>query len=240
VIRETASQSSNQKPPKSSYPVGKHNEGPLTRLQRFITGGSEKTYLVSDLHFGHEMTLLFVPRPFNSTHDMNKALVQNWNDTVKPGDVVWNLGDLSWTKPVGFWTRMLNGKILHIKGNHDRPAKWKKRYAILRRGEHTFFLVHDPDDPVIPRDYQGWIIHGHHHGGRDINGNSYPFIDGVNKRINVVCELTDYKPVDMDWLVSLNLDMIKRMDNTDDTPEQWADGEERPPLPHPRATPRTR
>jgi calcineurin-like phosphoesterase family protein len=96
-----------------------------------------------------------------------------------------------------------------------------KRYAVIKRGGQTFFRVHDPDDKSIPRGYTGWVVHGHHHGGHDQFGNEYPFIDGVNRRINVVCELTDYKPVDLDWLVGLNLDTIRRMDNTGAEPERW-------------------
>jgi calcineurin-like phosphoesterase family protein len=200
----------------------------------------KKTFLISDLHFGHELTLLFVPRPFDSTHDMNIALVKNWNDTVKSGDVIWHLGDLNWTQRPKFWIHKLHGKAIYIQGNHDRRSKWMKTYAILRRGEHAFFLVHDPDDPIIPKDYMGWIVHGHHHGGHDKDGKLYPFIDGINKRINVVAELIDYRPVDLDWIVSLNLDTIKWMSTINDVPQRWAEGEVRPPLPHPRVKPKSR
>ncbi|MGA2913511.1 MAG: metallophosphoesterase family protein [Methanoregula sp.] len=199
----------------------------------------KKTFLISDLHFGHELTLLFVPRPFESTHDMNVALVKNWNDTVKSGDVIWHLGDLNWTQRPKFWIHKLHGKVMYIQGNHDR-SRWMKRYAILRRGEHAFFLVHDPDDYVIPESYKGWIIHGHHHGGRDKDGNLFPFIDGINKRINVVAELINYRPVDLDRIVSLDLDTIKWMSTINDVPQRWAEGEEKPPLPVPRAKPKLR
>jgi calcineurin-like phosphoesterase family protein len=183
--------------------------------------GEKKTFLISDLHFGHEMTLLFVPRPFNSTHEMNVALVSNWNDAVRRDDLIWHLGDLNWTQRPGFWINKLSGKKLFIRGNHDR-SKWMKRYAAIKRGRYSFFLVHDPDDRNVPKGFTGWVIHGHHHGGRDKFGNEYPFIDGVKKRINVVCELTDYKPVDLDWLVGLNLAAIKRMDTVSARPILWS------------------
>lgn len=201
----------------------------------------KKTFLISDLHFGHELTLLFVPRPFESTHDMNIALIKNWNDTVKSGNTIWHLGDLNWTQHPKFWIQKLHGKAIYIRGNHDSHSKWMKSYAILRRGEHTFFLVHNPeDDRCIPESYTGWIIHGHHHGGHDKDGNLFPFIDGINKRINVVAELINYRPVDLDWIVSLNLDTIKWMSTINDVPQRWADGEERPPLPMPRVKPKPR
>ena len=173
------------------------------------------------MHFGHEMTLLFVPRPFNTTHEMNVTLVSNWNDAVRRDDIIWHLGDLNWTQRPGFWINKLSGKKLFIRGNHDR-SRWMKRYAIIKRGGNTFFLVHDPEDRAIPQGFTGWVIHGHHHGGRDKFGNEYPFIDGVKRRINVVCELTEYKPVDLDWLVGLNLATIKRMDTVSAKPTLWS------------------
>ena len=173
------------------------------------------------MHFGHEKTLFFVPRPFDTTHEMNLALISNWNKVVKPGDLVWNLGDFTWTQPTKFWAKKLNGHILFIRGNHDRYAKWKKHFAMIKRSGHAFVLIHDPDDRAVPHDFEGWIVHGHHHGGRDKDGNEYPFIDGVRRRINVVVELTNYRPVDLDWIVGLGLNTIKRMDNVDAIHERW-------------------
>jgi calcineurin-like phosphoesterase family protein len=210
--------------------------GILDTIRRIIHGASssptQRTFLISDLHFGHELTLLFVPRPFGTAHEMNIALVSNWNSVVGKNDLVWHIGDLSWTQPARFWMNKLNGRVLFIRGNHDRSARWMKRYAIIKRGGQTFFLVHDPDDRIIPQGYTGWVVHGHHHGGHDQFGNEYPFIDGVKKRINVVCELTDYKPVDLDWLLGLNLDTIKRLDNVGAEPERWipATGERTKPV----------
>lgn len=179
-----------------------------------------KTFLISDMHFGHELTLLFVPRPFESTHDMNIKLVENWNSVVRSKDTVWHLGDLNWTHTASMWKHKLNGNVRFVKGNHDR-SNWMQKYAILRRGKHTFLLVHDPHDKTIPENYSGWVIHGHHHGGIDQYKHRYPFIDGFNRRINVVCELTNYKPVDLDWIVSLNLDTIKWMNTVLDCPLRW-------------------
>jgi len=197
------------------------NEMNFINQLKIAISGEPKTFLISDLHLGHEMTLLFVPRPFNTTHEMNIALIANWNAIVGRNETIWHLGDLNWTHRPGFWMKKLVGKKLFIRGNHDR-SRWMKRYAVIKRGGYSFFLVHDPDDRIVPKGFTGWIIHGHHHGGRDKFGNEYPFIDGIKKRINVVCELTDYKPVDLDWIVGLNLAAIKRMDTVSAKPDLWS------------------
>ena len=46
----------------------------------------------------------------------------------------------------------------------------------------------------------------------DSNKTLYPFIDGKRKNINVACEVVDYTPVSIDWLLSLDIDTIIRME----------------------------
>ena len=58
-------------------------------------------------------------------------------------------------------------------------------------------------------DGTAWVVHGHKHNN-DIR--NYQFINGKRKTINVNAELINYKPLDIDFLVSLNIDSIKRMD----------------------------
>ena len=51
----------------------------------------------------------------------------NWNAKVAPGDTVYHLGDFSMGgKQNVFLRRRLNGKIILIKGNHDRAEALMK------------------------------------------------------------------------------------------------------------------
>jgi hypothetical protein len=49
----------------------------------------------------------------------------------------------------------------------------------------------------------------------------YPFINGGRKTMNVSAELTNYKLVSLEYLLSLDLDSIKRMRTIDSQPERW-------------------
>ena len=49
----------------------------------------------------------------------------------------------------------------------------------------------------------------------------YPFIDGKKRNINVACELVNYTPVSLDWIVSMNIDKVKRMDSIESKPIKW-------------------
>ena len=159
-----------------------------------------KTFITSDLHLDHTNIIKYCKRPFLNTEDMNKTLVDNWNNTISNKDTVYFLGDLAYGKGsrnTDYWLKQLNGKIIFIKGNHDKSDKIKFHETyILEYGEYKFFLSHEPEQ--VPKDWDGWAICGHHHNNKL---EEYPFIDKKHKRINVSIELTKFRPVDMDELI---------------------------------------
>lgn len=80
------------------------------------------TWFTADLHFGHRNIIDYCNRPFPDTDSMNRALIENWNDTVDPVDTVWVLGDFALgtiadTLPLA---RELHGRKVLVAGNHDR------------------------------------------------------------------------------------------------------------------------
>jgi calcineurin-like phosphoesterase family protein len=188
----------------------------------------QKIFVVSDTHFDHANIIDYCSRPFrrsNGSRDvesMNRTLINNWNRIISPNDIVYFLGDLAFgrgSRPPGYWLRRLNGHKIMVRGSHDRYIRGAKKVHILNYNGARFLLVHDPNDV---RNWDGWVIHGHKH--RDKNGNcpsQYPFINGYNKTVNVNVELTGYKPVNLDYLCSLGLDRIKRMNTINSIPEKW-------------------
>jgi len=77
-------------------------------------------YFTSDHHFDHNNVIKYCDRPYVSVQEMNEMLIKNWNDTVKPEDEVYYLGDFSLSfKPVLEVTHRLNGKKYLVPGNHD-------------------------------------------------------------------------------------------------------------------------
>lgn len=176
-------------------------------------------YLIGDLHLDHANIIHYCARPFlfSDVEEMNNVLIDNWNNTVRDNPVYF-LGDLSFgrgSRPADFWLRKLKGNIHFIRGNHEAGVKNSKDYEILEYKKHKFLLVHDPDNPPIKWD--GWTIHGHKHNNDMKN---YPFINGEKKTINVGAELLNYKPIDLDFIISLKLDSIKRMGLVDSKPER--------------------
>ncbi len=64
--------------------------------------------------------------------------------------------------------------------------------SLLDYGGFRFLLVHDPADTQT--EFDGWVIHGHHHNN-DLR--HYPFIDFEHRRINVSAEVIGYIPVNL-------------------------------------------
>lgn len=182
----------------------------LNAEQKFI-------YFIGDLHLDHANIIHYCARPFASSNveEMNNILIDNWNNTVKNNEIYF-LGDLSsgrGAKSANYWLERLKGKIHFIKGSHDTNVVDSKEYEVLQYGRYKFLLTHDPDR--LPINWNHWVIHGQKHNN-DVK--NYPFINGDRKTINVSAELVNYRPVSLDFLTSLKLDSIKRMDTIDSIP----------------------
>jgi len=194
----------------------------LFRCSKGIDGGNPgpvqgSPYVISDLHLDHTNIIDYCARPFNPSDvgEMNELLVDNWNKTVGDNDVYF-LGDLSAGKaarPADYWLGKLSGNNHFIRGCHDGDLQKASDYEVLKHGRYNFLLVHDPER--LPEAWNGWIIHGHKHNNDMKN---FPFINGDRRTINVCPEVTNYRPVSLDYLTSLKLAAIKRMDTIDSAP----------------------
>ena len=80
------------------------------------------TFVTADLHFDHAAILKHTGRPFRDLDDMNRSLVEKWNDLVHKRDLVYILGDFAF-KNHAHWLDQLNGKKILILGNHDEMSQ---------------------------------------------------------------------------------------------------------------------
>ena len=116
-----------------------------------------KIFLTSDTHFGHDRAFLWGSRGFTSSQEHDEAIIQNWNETVGPDDIVYHCGDLMLgDNAYGIeCIKQLNGHIKLIRGNHDTDARWKL-YAtlpnveligwaeVIKYKKYQFYLSHHP------------------------------------------------------------------------------------------------
>src|SRR3954465_15308876 len=82
----------------------------------YIEEGEMKVYLVSDWHLNHKNIATYCDRPENFT----ELILERHNQTVKPGDLVINLGDVAIGKhrDAEEIIRKMNGRKMLVRGNH--------------------------------------------------------------------------------------------------------------------------
>jgi len=171
-------------------------------------------YFTSDTHFGHENILKYCNRPFASVEDMNEKLCERWNSRVGPGDTVYHLGDFAMGQKHNVYIRKkLNGKVILVKGNHDRSDTIMKdagfdevvRNMTIDLDGYKIYMahipVHLPDptdrhyDPSLvqqPPSYYDYFLCGHVHQQWKKNG----------KTINVGVDVSDYYPLTLQELLN--------------------------------------
>ena len=86
------------------------------------------TFFFSDPHFGHYNIIEYQSRPFQTTDEMDTALVERWNRVVMSGDHVYLLGDISLHEPEKTYEILhrLHGTITLVLGNHDNRQEMEK------------------------------------------------------------------------------------------------------------------
>jgi calcineurin-like phosphoesterase family protein len=167
-------------------------------------------WFTSDTHFRHAMVAQL--RGFASAEEHDEAVIARWNDTVRPGDTVWHLGDVGMSR--GFLPLLgrLHGTIHLITGNHDaawpghrdshrHQREWLEHFASVqafarrkigarhvllshfpRTGDHTEVERHDQ---YRLRSGELPVLHGHTHS-RERGGGA---------QIHVGLDAWDLRPV---------------------------------------------
>lgn len=170
-------------------------------------------FFTSDPHYGHANIIKYCSRPFSSVEEMNEAMIQKWNAVVGPGDTVYVLGDFSMgPKENVFIRKRLNGKVILIKGNHDKKDALLKEAGfdeIHRKLEievdgYKLYLAHipmhlDAGDRYYPSDlkttppvYYDYFLCGHVHDKWKRQG----------KTINVGVDVSDFTPLTLAQLLA--------------------------------------
>jgi hypothetical protein len=175
-------------------------------------------FLVSDTHFGHEKTCTVFKRadgsplrPFGSAEEMDEAMVEAWNDRVRPNDKVYHLGDVVINRKALPILNRLNGDKVLIRGNHDifKDEDYTPYFRSLR-GYHVMngmILSHIPVHPESLGRF-GVNIHGHLHANRVMRDLAVcGRLDVVDTRYHCVCveQTPDFAPI-------LFEDVVKRIE----------------------------
>ena len=86
---------------------------------------TKETFIIADTHFGHDNILKHeLIRKHMLGHSPDDRMVELWNETVKPTDTVFHLGDFAWKgDSIQTYAPILNGIKYLIRGNHDKGVQ---------------------------------------------------------------------------------------------------------------------
>jgi len=171
-----------------------------------------RTFFCSDFHFGHK--LMCRTRNFSSIAEHDATLIKNFNSQVTPQDIVYFLGDFSFSSYTDYLFS-LNGKFHFIEGNHDKGLKeqvcglstkvlsYTKGYSNIFINKQPITLCHFPMVSWEKSHYGAWQLFGHHHS---------KFCPSAGKSMNVSMDALNMLPVSFE---DVQLYMNTRSDNWD-------------------------
>jgi calcineurin-like phosphoesterase family protein len=171
-------------------------------------------FLVSDTHFGHAGVCRFTHpddpevklRPWDDPDEMDEEMIRRWNDTVRPNDKVYHLGDVVINRKALKTLARLNGDKVLIRGNHDifRDDEYREYFRELRAYHvmNGMILSHIPVHEASLGRF-GTNIHGHLHASRvkkargvDARTGAVLYGDEIDPRYWCCCvEQTDFAPI---------------------------------------------
>jgi len=165
-----------------------------------------KIYLVTDTHFSHSLMQDYCNRPI----DFERKIINQWKATVKPQDIIYHLGDVTWgsQKQLLQIMQQLPGTKILIRGNHDRnhSNNWFIQAgfsAVLEKAQVSgVILSHFPALMTQEEIERGIInVHGHFH-----NSPAKKWEKHLVKRITanhylLILEDVEYRPISMESIV---------------------------------------
>lgn len=187
-------------------------------------GGGQKIYFSSDQHFGHRNVLRFCQRPYETTKEMEKALIDNWNSKVTNNDIVFVLGDFFWfhsRHEIKKVVDKLNGKTIYIvPGNHCKRAAYElcdERVQLLDdisalyirevgkpQVKYEVYVSHMPLMSWPHRERGSYNFFGHIHSGpRSLShvDQDLPFHKGLQYDIGV--DNNEYAPIELEEIINI-------------------------------------
>ena len=169
-------------------------------------------FFIADTHFGHGAIIDLCHRPFRRSEEMDRFIVNRWNEKVSRNDTVYVVGDLFYKhKDPEKILKQLKGKKRLLVGNHD--GGWLNRMNASRYflsvdhfietsdGKHTLVLCHYPL-MSWKHELKSYMIHGHIHN--NTNSLYWSVIRNNPRLLNAGTDINGFEPVSFDEMVINN------------------------------------
>jgi len=129
-----------------------------------------KYFFTSDPHFNHTNIIEYSKGPFGSLNEMNKKIIENWNQRVKREDIGIIVGDFMFRSKdftFEYFNDKLRGNKIFLRGNHDlnNGVKTKITSMVLYHSKQEIFITHRPQDfsnkyaiNLVGHVHEKWLI----------------------------------------------------------------------------------
>jgi calcineurin-like phosphoesterase family protein len=178
-------------------------------------------HFTSDTHFGHKNIVMGVTnwpeevrerscRKFETIEEMDEVLLERINESVKPGDTLYHLGDWSFGEfeNVLAYRKRIRCRNVHlILGNHDHHIERNRAgirgafssvtpYLEISYDKEHIIMCHYPFKTWNRGHHGSWMLHGHCHG-------NLPPDEHNRKTLDVGIDTWDYRPYSFDEMKEL-------------------------------------
>ncbi|MFW5834317.1 MAG: metallophosphoesterase [Pseudomonadota bacterium] len=161
-----------------------------------------KIWFTSDHHFGQGGARGLFRRPFASTAEMDRAMVEAWNAVVAPEDTVWHLGDFAirpTAERVAALLAVLNGTKYLVPGNND-PAVTLE--APGWAGISPLVELEVEGSMLVLCHYALRVWNGQGKGAWNLHGHSHGRLKPLPRQADVGVDAHDFRPVELATLRS--------------------------------------
>ena len=135
-----------------------------------------KNFYIGDLNYGRKNALPIKREIFKNVKEMNKAIINGWNNVVTEEDTVYILGDMffcSRDETIAVLKALNGNKVLIVGDNDDiKSIAVRNEYSIvenyleIKDGDNNVILCHYPIIPFKRNNYTNWF-HFYSHIGKD-------------------------------------------------------------------------
>lgn len=163
-------------------------------------------WFTSDSHFQDANCLKYRHRPFETTDEMNEAIVTNWNALVGLDDVVYHLGDFAITNEgVEEFAPRLNGEIHLLMGNYELlldRCLLERSFASVSEDPFSLPMIKGNLEDGFGEDGL-WLCHypvQRHHSLYSVTGHVHSLWQVAYRMLNVGLDAWHFRPIPIQWV----------------------------------------
>ncbi len=157
-----------------------------------------------DYHLSHKNIIQYCNRPFKSVDEMDNTIFMNLQTSVKSGDILYFLGDLTFDEYIAedFFKNFRHIKIYFIPGNHD------SKEVITIASEYCISVSELMDivienQPITLCHYAMRVWNKSHFNAWQLYGHTHATLDPLGKQYDVGIDNNNFMPVSFEKIVQI-------------------------------------